>query len=91
VIDWVRLNSISLPQHSLPKGDQKSLSIAAASIVAKVARDHLMAAYEDRYPGYGFASHKGYGTPAHLAAIQAMGPCPLHRRSFDPLRSRLIG
>ena len=64
------------------KGDAKSLSIAAASILAKVTRDHMMAEYEELFPGYGFAKHKGYGTAAHIAAIRELGPCPIHRRSF---------
>ena len=66
----------------LIKGDAKSLSIAAASILAKVTRDHMMAEYEELFPGYGFAKHKGYGTAAHIAAIRELGPCPIHRRSF---------
>lgn len=90
LIDWVRLRDVNLPQRSIPKGDQRSLSIAAASIIAKVARDHLMVELDEQHPGYGFARHKGYATPAHQAAIISLGPCVLHRRSFDPIRSRLI-
>lgn len=90
LIDWVRLRDINLPQRSMPKGDQRSLSIAAASIIAKVARDHLMIELDEQHPGYGFARHKGYATPAHQAAIMSLGPCNLHRRSFDPIRSRLV-
>ena len=66
-------------------GDGKSKSIAAASILAKVARDAEMALMEERYPGYGFASHKGYSTPEHLSALRALGPCAIHRRSFEPV------
>ena len=62
-----------------------SLSIAAASVIAKVTRDRLMCEYEALYPGYGFAEHKGYGTPAHLAALKNHGPSPIHRRSFRPV------
>jgi len=67
------------------KGDDKCLSIAAASIIAKVWRDRHMAALDLRYPGYEFATHKGYGTPAHQAALKKNGPCDLHRRSFAPV------
>lgn len=73
---------LSITQAGIPGGDQKSVSIAAASIVAKVHRDRIMRAYHDLYPAYGFDRHKGYGTAAHLKAIQQFGPCPLHRRSF---------
>lgn len=90
LIDWVRLREVNLPQQCLIKGDRLSLSIAAASIVAKVTRDRLMTALDQDYPGYGFAQHKGYATPAHQTALTALGPCDLHRRSFDPIRSRLI-
>ena len=72
---------------ALIRGDGRDASIAAASILAKTWRDGWMARAELRHPGYGFALHKGYGTRAHLAALQAQGPCPLHRRSFQPLRS----
>lgn len=68
------------------KGDASSLSIAAASILAKVTRDRIMLLADREYPGYGFASHKGYGTPEHLAAIARLGPSPIHRMSFAPLR-----
>ena len=64
------------------KGDAKSVSIAAASILAKVTRDHMMTEYDSLYPQYGFAKHKGYGTKAHLDAIRQYGMCPIHRRSF---------
>jgi len=61
-------------------------NIAAASVIAKVTRDRLMLAFDAQFPGYGFAGHKGYGTPAHLAALAQLGPCALHRRSFAPLK-----
>ena len=73
-----------LPQKQVPiiKGDAKSLSIAAASVVAKVTRDRMMEALDAKYPEYGFASNKGYGSAAHMAALREYGPCPLHRRTF---------
>jgi ribonuclease HII len=74
------------PNTPLVKGDARSYSIAGASVLAKVTRDRLMREYDRLYPGYGFAEHKGYGTPQHLAAIQALGACPIHRRSFSPFR-----
>jgi ribonuclease HII len=75
-----------LPNTPLVKGDARSYSIAGASVLAKVTRDRLMREYDQLYPKYGFAEHKGYGTPQHLAAIQTLGPCPIHRRSFSPFR-----
>ena len=71
------------------KGDSLSLSIAAASILAKTARDRLMVELDETYPGYGFAGHKGYNAPIHAAALQALGPCPAHRRSWAPIRALL--
>lgn len=82
LLDALRLDSIDLPQQAIVKGDARCLSIAAASILAKVARDRMMAAYDRLYPGYGFAVHKGYPTPSHYAAIQSLGLTTLHRRSF---------
>lgn len=81
LLDAVKLN-ISTPQKSIIGGDAVSASIAAASVIAKVYRDNLMREYDILYPNYGFASHVGYGTRAHLAAIREYGSCPLHRRSF---------
>jgi ribonuclease HII len=75
-----------LPQTPLVKGDSRSYSIAAASILAKVTRDRVMLEAEVRWPGYGFARHKGYPTADHLDALRRLGPCPIHRRSFAPLR-----
>lgn len=77
------------PEQAIIDGDARSLSIAAASIVAKVHRDRLMCECDARYPEYGFAAHKGYGSTAHLAALDAHGPCPLHRRSFGPVAARV--
>lgn len=74
------------PQTSLVKGDSRSYSIAAASVLAKVTRDRLMLDYDRQFPTYGFAEHKGYGTARHLAAIATHGPCAIHRRSFAPIR-----
>ena len=71
-----------IPQVPIIKGDAKSVSIAAASIVAKVTRDRLMEEYDKEYPEYGFAKHKGYGTAAHIAALKEFGPTPIHRRTF---------
>lgn len=78
-----------LPQRAIVDGDALSLSVAAASIVAKVERDRLMVEMDGRFPGYGFASHKGYSTPEHRAALQQLGPCILHRRSFLPIKIAL--
>ena len=80
--DAVTIPGVEIPQVPIVKGDAKSLSIAAASIMAKVTRDHLMVEYDQIYPQYGFAEHKGYGTAAHIAALKEYGPCPIHRRSF---------
>ena len=71
-----------IKQVKIIRGDAKSLSIAAASVLAKVTRDHLMTDYDKQYPNYGFAKHKGYGTAAHIQALKDEGPCPLHRRTF---------
>lgn len=80
--DAVTIPGIEIPQIPIVKGDAKSVSIAAASILAKVTRDHLMAEYDALYPGYGFAKHEGYGTAAHIAALKELGPSPIHRRTF---------
>lgn len=85
--DLLLNNAVTIPQVDIPqvpiiKGDAKSVSIAAASIIAKVTRDRMMVQYEDLYPGYEFASNKGYGSARHIAALKEIGPCPIHRRSF---------
>ncbi|MCZ7545775.1 MAG: ribonuclease HII [Anaerolineae bacterium] len=85
LVDYVRLPEAGLPCTALVKGDARSLSIAAASIVAKVSRDRLMAALDAAYPEYGFGAHKGYGTARHRSALDRVGPSPLHRRSFRPV------
>ncbi len=80
--DAVTIPEVAIPQVPIIKGDAKSVSIAAASILAKVTRDHLMMEYDKIYPEYGFAKHKGYGTAEHIAAIKKYGPCPIHRQTF---------
>ncbi len=86
LVDGLRVKSLRWPQTPLVKGDARSYSIAAASVLAKVTRDRLMHDFHQQWPQYGFAEHKGYGTPQHLAAIEQHGPCPIHRRSFAPIR-----
>jgi len=86
LIDYLRLPDVPLPQECMPRGDALVLSIAAASIVAKVSRDRMMAGLEGVFPGYGFARHKGYGTEEHQAALACLGPSAAHRLSFAPLR-----
>jgi ribonuclease HII len=85
LIDWVKLPAAGIPQHSQPKADRAIVSVAAASILAKVHRDRHMVALAADYPVYGFAGHKGYGAAAHLAAIHTHGPCAAHRCTFAPL------
>ena len=80
--DAVTIPLVELPQVPIIKGDAKSVSIAAASIIAKVTRDRMMAEYEEIYPGYGFASNKGYSSAQHIAALKELGPTPIHRRTF---------
>lgn len=92
--DFVLIDGLPVPDYPFPaefivKGDSHSASIAAASILAKTYRDHLMDELDKVYPQYGFADHKGYGTAAHLAALAKYGPCPEHRRSFAPVRNCL--
>ena len=82
LVDAVTIPRLDVPQLAIIHGDAKSVSIAAASILAKVTRDRLMLEADERYPEYGFAAHKGYGTKAHIEALQKYGPCPIHRRSF---------
>jgi ribonuclease HII len=88
LLDYIFLPDNPLPQTALIKGDARSLSIAAASILAKTARDARLGELDERYPGYGFAENKGYGTPAHLEALALLGPSPVHRRSFSPVREK---
>lgn len=89
LVDGLAVPDLPVPAEFLVKGDARSASIAAASIVAKVHRDRLMCELAEAYPEYGFEGHKGYGTAEHLAALVAHGPCPRHRRSFAPVRDVL--
>jgi ribonuclease HII len=86
LFDAIRVDGILCPQEPLIRGDSRSFSIAAASILAKVARDLLLMELDARFPRYGFCRHKGYGTPEHQAALKKWGPCPSHRKSFRPVR-----
>jgi ribonuclease HII len=86
LLDYLNLPGVPITQVSLVKGDMRSLSIAAASILAKTTRDAILIELGERYPGYGFATHKGYGTASHREAIQNLGPSPVHRFSFAPIR-----
>jgi len=86
LVDGKPVKSMKLSHTAIVKGDALSYSIAAASVLAKVTRDRMMLEFEERFPGYGFAEHKGYGTLQHLAAIAELGPCPIHRRSFAPFK-----
>jgi len=87
LIDAVKLHDINIKQISIVKGDSNSVSIACASILAKVERDRSMEAFDLLYPGYGFARHKGYGTREHLEALMRQGICPIHRESYAPVRA----
>lgn len=89
LIDFLNLPGLSIPQKSIASGDALALSIAAASIVAKVTRDRLMVKWGARYPEYGFARHKGYGTRRHREALVRLGPCPIHRLSYAPMKLML--
>lgn len=86
LVDGRPVKTMRIPNTPLVKGDARSYSIAAASVLAKVTRDRLMTQYDAQFPGYGFAEHKGYATPQHLAAIAELGSCAIHRKSFSPFR-----
>lgn len=88
LVDGMKISWLPYPQTPLVQGDARSYSIAAASVLAKVARDRIMCELDQHFPGYGFAAHKGYSTPQHFAAIQKLGPCAAHRKSFSPLKPR---
>jgi ribonuclease HII len=88
LVDGRPVKTMLVPQTAIVKGDARSYSIAAASVLAKVTRDRLMLEFDRQWPKYGFAGHKGYGTAQHLAAIAAHGPCPIHRRSFAPFKTK---
>ncbi len=86
LVDGLRIKWLPYAHTAIVDGDAKSYSIAAASVLAKVTRDRQMVEYDRQFPGYGFAEHKGYSTPEHYAAIERLGPCPIHRRTFAPFR-----
>ena len=89
LIDGISMIDSPIPQKTIKKGDSLSLSIAAASIIAKVTRDRLMIEMDVLYPGYGFAGHKGYGSAAHLEAIKKLGPSPIHRLTFGGVKEHV--
>lgn len=91
LVDGLPVKGLPVGHKAIVRGDASSLLIAAASIVAKVTRDKEMEELDKQYPDYAFARHKGYGTPEHLAALRACGPCPIHRRSFAPVRQLNLG
>ena len=91
LLDAFPVPSLALPQKAIVRGDALCLSIAAASIVAKVARDGMMREEDLRYPGYGFADNKGYATALHLRSLERLGPCPIHRHSFAPVKDWVFG
>ncbi len=91
LVDYIEISNCACPQISLTKGDCRSLSIAAASVLAKTARDAYMVELDRRFPGYGFARHKGYGTRQHHTALAKLGPCPVHRYSFRPIKNAVYG
>jgi ribonuclease HII len=88
-VDGLHVPEVAYKCRAIVDGDQLVAAISAASILAKVARDAEMVSLDSQYPNYGFASHKGYATPEHLAALKAFGPCEIHRKSFEPVYSRL--
>jgi ribonuclease HII len=91
LVDGDKTFDLPCPAEAVVGGDGISASIAAASILAKTARDRLMVTHDAEFPGYGFATHKGYGVPAHAAALRALGPCPIHRMTWAPLRAVIGG
>ncbi len=91
LIDAVKLDDINIGQKNIIKGDSLSISIAAASILAKVERDRIMENYDILFPNYGFAQHKGYATRLHIQQLMELGACPIHRQSFEPVKSKLNG
>ncbi len=89
LVDGLPPRGLPFPSEAIVHGDSLSLSIAAASVMAKVARDRIMSEFDLLYPEYGFGKHKGYGSPAHIQALLEHGPCPIHRRSFRPVREAI--
>ena len=90
LVDGRPVKTMRVPQTAIVQGDARSYSIAAASVLAKVTRDRLMLGFHAQFPEYGFAEHKGYGTAKHLAAIEQFGACPIHRKSFAPMKLKLF-
>lgn len=90
LIDFLKLPEVSIPQKGIPHGDGLCFSIACASIVAKVSRDRLMNEMDELYPGYGLCKHKGYWTAEHISCINKLGPCPIHRRTFQPIKGMYL-
>jgi ribonuclease HII len=90
LVDGPHIFSFTCPQTPLVDGDARSFSIAAASVLAKVTRDRMMLEYDAQFPEYGFGRHKGYSTPEHLKALKDFGPCPIHRKSFAPIRPPVV-
>jgi ribonuclease HII len=88
LVDGLRIRWLAYPQTPLVQGDARSYSIAAASVLAKVTRDRIMHDMDKQFPGYGFAEHKGYSTPQHFEALQKLGPCAIHRKSFSPIKPK---
>ncbi len=88
LVDGIKIKWLPYRQTALVQGDARSYSIAAASVLAKVRRDRLMRELDKQFPGYGFAGHKGYATPQHLAALEKLGPCAIHRKSFSPIKPK---
>jgi len=91
LIDYMHLPEVPLAQKGVTNGDSLCFSIACASIIAKVSRDHMMIAFDETYPGYGLAQHKGYGTREHIACLCRLGPSPIHRQSFKPVKNLIQG
>lgn len=90
LIDYFTLPGVKIYQKGVVEGDTRCFSIACASIIAKVTRDRIMAEFDKQYPGYQFARHKGYGTGEHLASLQKLGPCPIHRRNYQPVKDAML-
>jgi ribonuclease HII len=91
LVDGEQIPEISIEQRKLVDGDSRGISIAAASIIAKVTRDRMLVEYDKEHPEYGFSSHKGYGTAEHIAALNEHGPCKLHRYSFSKVKEAALG
>lgn len=89
LVDYMQLPEIDLPQKGITHGDDLSYSIACASIIAKVSRDQLMIKLDEEYSGYGLANHKGYGTKEHVECLRRLGPCSIHRKTFNPVREMI--